>query len=165
MMKTLLILRHAKSDWGNFQLRDFDRELNERGFRDARLMGKKLHQRYIPIDTIISSTAQRAKQTAMLVQSEIGISDDKMQWSNELYHASAYVITEHVSVIDPAFNTVLIVCHNPGITHFVNNQCGFVTDNVPTCGLAAFEIDTDDWMQFSDAKKKLLFYDFPKNHS
>lgn len=161
-MKTLIIVRHAKSDWGNLMQPDFDRELSLRGLRDAPVMGKRLFQKNIPVDQIISSTAKRAAQTAQLIAAEIIYSEADIKWVKELYHAPPHIITEQIFEIDNKVNTAMIVCHNPGITSFVNGQCGNLTDNVPTCAMVAFTVDTDKWEDFSSAKKKLLFYDFPK---
>jgi phosphohistidine phosphatase len=162
-MKTLIITRHAKSDWGNLSLTDFERQLNERGLRDAPVMGKRLAARNLPLDVIVSSTAKRAEQTASLIANENNIDIAKIMWTKELYHAPPHTIIHQIEAIDDRFDTAMIVCHNPGITHFVNMQCGFVTDNVPTCGMTAFEIDTDNWIHFEVAEKRLLFHDFPKN--
>ncbi len=163
-MKTLIITRHAKSDWSNLYIQDYDRVLNERGMRDAPLMGKKFLQRAVPLDLIFSSAAKRAEQTAILIAHEMGYDTSKIKWTKNLYHASAEEITDQVLGIDNDINNVMIVCHNPGITNFVNKQCGFVTDNVPTCGMTGFEIDTDKWEEFPIAGKRFLFHDFPKNH-
>ncbi len=162
-MKTYIILRHAKSDWSNLYLPDFDRELNERGLHDAPMMGKRLLDRKIPVEHILSSSAKRATQTAQAVASEIGFHLNAIEYSEHLYHASPETMSEHMTTINNDINSVLMVCHNPGITYFVNQQCGHITDNVPTCGMIAFELDTDDWSQFLTAKRKFIFYDFPKN--
>lgn len=157
------MVRHAKSDWSNPSQNDFDRTLNARGLNDAPVMGSRLSGSELIPDLIVSSTAKRAAQTALMIAKQLGYEADRIQWTDELYHASAQKITAEISVIDDACNSVMIVCHNPGITHFVNMQCGFVTDNVPTCGMTAFEIETDTWTDFIKAGKRLLLYDFPKN--
>lgn len=162
-MKTLIITRHAKSDWSNLYLQDFDRVLNDRGMRDAPFMGQKFLRRSIPVDLILSSTAKRAEQTATLIAHEMAYDVNKIKWTKDLYHASAQEITEQILGIDNDIDSVMIVCHNPGITNFVNMQCGTVTENVPTCGMTGFEIHTDKWEEFPMADKRFLFHDFPKN--
>jgi phosphohistidine phosphatase len=164
-VKTYIILRHAKSDWSNLYLPDFDRELNERGLHDAPMMGKRLLNRNIPIDLILSSTARRATETAKAVAAQIGFISNHIQYRDDLYHASPDTIADHLMTIDNSIQSVLLVCHNPGITYFVNQQCGHITYNVPTCGMIAFELQSDDWTQFLTANKRFLFYDFPKNQA
>ena len=164
-VKTYIILRHAKSDWSNLYLPDFDRELNERGLHDAPMMGKRLLQRNIPIDYILSSTAKRAAQTAQAVAAQIGIEENRIRYSDDLYHAAPDTISDHLMTIENNIERVLLICHNPGITYFVNQQCGHITYNVPTCGMIAFELESEDWSQFLTANKRLLFYDFPKNQA
>lgn len=162
-MKTLLICRHAKSDWSNLYLKDFDRELNERGLRDAPMMGKRLLSRDFVPDLIVSSTAKRAAQTARLIAKEINYAEKSIDWQDKLYHAPPKTIQEVIFEIDNKINTLMIVCHNPGITDFINQQCGVITENVPTCGMAAFRYDTNSWEQYPASACELFFYDFPKN--
>jgi phosphohistidine phosphatase len=161
-MKKLILTRHAKSDWSNRLQKDFDRELNERGLNDATMMGLRLAKRDIKIDNLISSTATRAKQTALLIANEIKYDQNKIDWIDKLYHAPPYIIQEVVLEVDDNFNTILIVCHNNGISDFANSLTGFVTDNMPTCGMMAFDIETETWAGFETAKKTLSFYDYPK---
>ncbi len=164
-MKTLIIVRHAKSDWTNPLQKDFDRTLNERGLMNAPMMGKRLASRKINVDLIVSSTAIRAAQTAELIANAIYYDTKKIKWLNKLYHASPATIESVIFELDDNISTAMIVCHNPGITNFVNSICGVVTDNMPTCGIAAFNIDTNYWHQFPTSKAALLFFDFPKNNN
>jgi phosphohistidine phosphatase len=162
-MKTLILTRHAKSDWTNPLQKDFDRTLNERGLQDAPMMGKRLYDKKIIIDLIVSSTATRAAQTAELIAQSARYDISKIQLEFKLYHASPSVIEQVIFEVDDKINTLMIVCHNPGITNFVNSFCGEIAANMPTCGMVAFAIDTDCWNKFPTAKTELLFFDFPKN--
>lgn len=160
-MKTLIIIRHAKSDWSNLYQPDFDRELNERGLRDAPMMGKRLKS-VVTLDGIISSTAKRAAQTTLLIADAVSFDVKNIIWKGELYHAAPDIITEKIIEAENSLNHIAVVCHNPGITQFVNSLCGTITDNVPTCGIVAFEIHCDKWEDFPLAKKRFLFFDYPK---
>lgn len=162
-MKTLIVTRHAKSDWGNLSQQDFDRPLSERGERDAPMMGKRLAVRGIMPDLILSSSARRAEQTALLIATAITYPANKIEMTSALYHASALKMIQLVEALDDHHQTVMIVCHNPGITHFVNLHAGIFTDNVPTCGMTAFDIEANTWKDFEMAEKKFSFYDYPKN--
>lgn len=162
-MKTIIITRHAKSDWGNLNQRDYDRPLNDRGLRDAPNMGKRLLKRNLSIDKIVASTAKRAAQTANLIAAAITYDLAKIEWHDSLYHAPPATISEVIFGFNNEWNTVLIVAHNNGVTDFANSLCGYFTDNMPTCAMAAFRIDCEQWSDFPLAKKELLFYDFPKS--
>ena len=162
-MKTLLICRHAKSDWSNLYLKDFDRELNERGLRDAPMMGKRLHSRGFVPDLIISSSAKRASQTAKLIAQELDYPLKSIHWEEKLYHAPPAIIQQTIFETDNSISTLMIVCHNPGITDFINQQCGIITENLPTCGMAAFRYEANSWEQYPTSPCELFFYDFPKN--
>jgi len=161
-MKNLILIRHAKSDWSNIGQKDYDRELNERGLRDAPMMGKRLAQRDLNIDLVIASTAQRAAQTASLIATEINYPLDKIQWEDKLYHAQPPIIQDTILETDDTYQTIIVVCHNNGITDFANSLAGVITDNMPTCAIMAFNIDANSWHDFVNAKKTLLFYDYPK---
>jgi phosphohistidine phosphatase len=163
-MKTLILTRHAKSDWSNLYQADFERELNERGLKDSPMMGLRLQKREIHVDKIVSSPATRAKQTAELIANSLAINVSEIQWIDRLYHAPPHIIQDVIHEIEDKNNCIMIVCHNNGITDFANSLSGIVTENIPTCGMVAFEIETNSWSEFASAKKRLLFYDFPKQN-
>jgi phosphohistidine phosphatase len=162
-MKTLILTRHAKSDWSNLYLDDFDRTLNERGLRDAPKMGKRLVEKNILVDIIVSSTAKRAEQTALLLAEELSFGFGKIIWDALLYHAQPLQIEASIMKQNNNYNTMLLVCHNPGITDYVNSLAGIITNDMPTCGMCAIQFETNQWDQISLCEKLLLFYDFPKN--
>jgi len=162
-MKRLIMVRHAKSDWGDLTLKDFDRPLNKRGKENAPDMGNRLKNRHYYVDTIISSSSKRTKQTSKRVADAMGFDKDKIIWEDGLYHANSSKIREFIYTIDSDIESVMIVCHNTGITDFVNSLCGYVTDNLPTCGMVAFEIDCKKWKKFDEADKKLVFFDYPRS--
>jgi len=162
-MKTLILTRHAKSDWSNLHQKDFNRELNERGLRDAPMMGKRLLNRNIQLDLIVSSTAKRAAQTAKLIAKELKYASGEVQWEDSLYHAPSAIIQEAIFGISNKINTLMIVCHNPGITDFVNKLTNHLIEDMPTCGMCALQFPIEKWEDLPTAKAQLLFYDFPKN--
>ncbi len=162
-MKTLILTRHAKSDWGNLLQKDFDRELNPRGLRDAPMMGERLAKNGVQLDLVISSTAMRAKQTAKLIAETSGYNPAHIQWDEILYHAPPLIIDEVIYSIPDEVNTAMIVCHNPGVTDFVNSLMGKVCDDMPTCAMCAFQMDIKHWNQYKLAPIKLFFFDKPKS--
>ncbi|MBK6679775.1 MAG: histidine phosphatase family protein [Ignavibacteriales bacterium] len=162
-MKTIYLVRHAKSDWDDPSIRDFDRPLNKRGKNNAPAMGKLLKQQGIIPELVITSTAMRAKTTAELVTAEIGIKPDKMVYEKELYLASAQEIFLLIKETPPEYNSVMIVAHNPGITELLNRLTGgnnFVA-NIPTCGVAELQFE-GEWNKLASGKCLLEKFLVPK---
>ena len=162
-MKTLYIVRHAKSSWGDFTLPDFERPLNDRGKRDAPVMAKRLLQRNLHVDSFISSPAKRALKTCKLFCKEHNFPQEKIIIMDVLYHAPRATFYEVIEKIDNRSNSVAIFSHNPGITDFVNSLSPDLRlDNMPTCAVLAVSSDIDNWPDFRTQSKKILFFDYPK---
>ena len=162
-MKTLTILRHAKSSWKDASLIDHDRPLNKRGKRDLPVMGERIQQAGIRPSLILSSTAVRAWTTANGIAKEISYPTEFLQREQRLYHAGVRRIIEVLAEQDVGFNSIMIVGHNPGLTDFANYLLPGLTDNIPTCGVVSLTIDTDDWKFKKKKNAELAVYDFPKN--
>lgn len=160
-MKTLLLIRHAKSDWDNI-LSDFDRPLNERGKHDAPIMAKRIKDRKIEIDAFVSSPAKRAKKTAELFMHEYDVKEKKLHFVPSLYEASSNDFYNAVFDLKDKYDTVAIFGHNPGITDFVNSLSCTSIDNMPTCSVYALKIKTKNWVDFKKADKDFLFFYYPK---
>jgi len=161
-MKQLLLIRHAKSEWNDVSLSDFDRPLNVRGKRDAPVMAKRLLDKKVKIDLIISSQAKRAKKTASIFAKEYGIKKERINFKEKLYAESEETLFDVISKADDKFNSIAIVAHNPGLTDFANLLTESQIDNIPTCGIFAVKIDTKHWADFKEAKKEFWFFEYPK---
>ena len=161
-MKTLLLIRHAKSSWEDEGLSDFDRPLNDRGKRDAPMMAERLHERGIRIDAFISSPAKRARKTCEQFIKQYKKNENEILFKTELYMASENAFTDVIEKLDDKFDTVAIFSHNPGITEFANSMTDARIDNIPTSGIFAVNIDAKKWNKFRESKKKFLFFDYPK---
>ena len=161
-MKTLLLVRHAKSDWGNPLLDDFDRPLNGRGKKDAPDMAKRMVDRKIAIEAFISSPAKRAKSTAKKFAKAYKRDKDDIILVKDLYGAPSNVFFDVISQVKDKFDTIAVFSHNPGITDFANQLTDASIDNIPTAGIFAIKVDTTSWADFRDAKKEFLFFDYPK---
>ena len=161
-MKTLIIVRHAKSSWANIGERDFDRNLNERGKADAPHMAKKLLDSNIKVDTFISSTAKRARKTAKAFIEAYGKTKEDIILTDDLYNAAAGIFYETIAVLKNEQQAVAIFAHNPGITDFVNTLCNTQIDEMPTCAMFAVQIPIDSWKDFKAADKEFLFFKYPK---
>lgn len=163
-MKTLIVVRHAKSSWDDIHQPDFERPLNERGKKDAPEMAKRVKEKGVTPDLIVSSPARRAKRTAKYFAEEFGISKEEILYGEELYHDAVTATYEKViATLDDKKNTAAIFSHNPGITEFVNTLCRVTVDDMPTCAVFAVAADTDSWASFKEAEKSFLFFDYPKN--
>lgn len=161
-MKTLLIIRHAKSSWDNAHLNDIDRPLNDRGRHDAPVMAKRLIKANIKIDLFVASPARRAKNTAELMIREFGRKESEILIIPELYHASVQTFKEVVSGLDEAYSSAALFSHNPGITAFVNTLTAVRLDNMPTCGIFAVTSMATAWSEFLTAGTTFWFFDYPK---
>ncbi len=161
-MKTLTLVRHAKSSWSDAHLSDRKRPLNKRGKRDAPAMGKRIARHGIRPSLIISSPAKRAWSTAKLIAAEIAYPIEFLQREDSLYLASLDEILGVIVAQDNRFNNMMIVGHNPGMTDFANFLSPGLTNNLPTAGVVSVQIDQDDWNLYEQPTTELLVYDYPK---
>lgn len=160
--KTLFLIRHAKSDWGDPSLKDFDRSLNERGKRDAPVMAKRLIDKGISIDSFISSPAKRARRTAEAFVKEFGREKNEIIFHDNLYLAGPDIFFDVINKTEPSVKSIAVFSHNPGITDFANLLTNARIDDIPTCGVFAVTIRTDNWKEFENAEKEFWFFDSPK---
>jgi len=161
-MKYLALLRHAKSSWKNADLDDFDRPLNERGKRDAPMMGRRLQARGVRPSLIVSSPAKRARQTARLVAQAINYPVEFLQREAELYLADPGTILAAIAAQEDSFGSIVVCGHNPGMTDLANRLTNSRIDNVPTCGIVGMEADIQHWKEIMDAEWRLVYFDYPK---
>lgn len=162
-MKTLYLVRHAKSSWDNPLLDDFSRPLNERGKRDAPSMAKRLKEKRVVLDLLLTSPAVRALSTAKEMAKVLNCDEHKVKTLPDLYHASPEKILHILKQVKDNFNIVMLVGHNPGLTEFIDALTELAIDNVPTCGVAAFQLNINSWRELEMKEETLLFYDYPKN--
>lgn len=153
LMKTLFLLRHAKSSWDDVSLADFDRPLNKRGLRTAPFMGELMRQKDHVPDVIYSSPAKRARATAELVKAaaEFGaaiITDDR------IYEASAHALADVVRGVKNEASSVLVVGHNPGMEGFLDYLTG-KREPLPTAALAVIDLDIETWTDLDMGSGKL----------
>lgn len=163
-MKTVFLIRHAKSSWSNPDLSDFDRPLNNRGERDVKMMSLLLSGKVEKIDLILTSTAKRALATTHVITADNGVDFDELIENKKLYHASAKTIRKVMADQSDEFKSLAIIGHNPGLTELANELGNVRIDNVPTTGILAFEFDIKKWQKILKKEGKLLFFDYPKRH-
>ncbi|MFO7540911.1 MAG: histidine phosphatase family protein [Chloroflexota bacterium] len=142
-MKELLILRHAKSSWGNSRLADHDRPLNERGQEDAPRMGRLLRDEGLTPDLIITSSAERALTTAELAALHSDY-EAGLQVTRALYHADPDEYLAQLRQVDEAHTRVMVVGHNPGMEALVEMLTGHY-ERMPTAALAHVSLSISRW--------------------
>jgi phosphohistidine phosphatase len=142
-VKTLYILRHAKSSWDKPDLADFDRPLNERGLIAAPFMGEIIYDRQFQPDVILVSPAKRGKQTAILVK-ETAELKARIKYDDRIYEASPQILLQVVAEVDNKHESVMLVGHNPGIEGFIRYLTG-KTVQMPTAAFAVIELNVKGW--------------------
>jgi phosphohistidine phosphatase len=155
-MKTLLLMRHAKSSWKDSELDDHERPLSKRGKRDAPKMGRLLRDEDLLPDLIVSSSARRCRKTAEQIIQNSGYRGET-RICTELYEADAGKLRDFVGRIDDQFNRVLLIAHNPGLEEFLEPLVGVYTP-LSTAALAQVELSGDAWKHFSEEPRGRLVH-------
>lgn len=159
-MKTLYIIRHAKSSW-TFELPDIDRPLGVRGRRDVRKVGTYLSRSEPTPDLMITSNASRALYTALFMADEWSFPEEQIKIAEELYHTDGRAILTFLSTLGDS-DSVAIFSHNPALNELVNEFSETYIDNLPTCGVCAVSLDIENWADLKGEKGKVKFLISPK---
>ena len=166
-MKILGLLRHAKSDWGQSDKRDFDRGLNDRGRKGAALMGDHIREHGAKWDALIASPAARVKQTLASALPEM-----EPTWEKKLYLASAETICDVVREQGGAADKLLVAGHNPGLGDMLFELVAPANENAlfdeakvkfPTASFAVFELAIDDWSDLAEGCGRLVHFARPRD--
>jgi len=168
-MKTILILRHGKSDWGNSDLDDFDRPLAKRGLSDAPLIGELLARFESVPDLILASPARRAKQTTELVAEACGY-HRPIQWENSFYGGDSEVLLAALQRLPAAVERVMLVGHNPTLEETIADLLCVTEEGwsdsfpvrLPTAGLVCLEVDVVNWVDLEPGVAALRWFVIPK---
>ncbi len=161
-MKTIFLIRHAKSSWKESGKRDFDRPLNSRGISDAPEMGKRMLERNQIPDLVLSSEANRALSTAEAITKALGLKDEQLQTHRDLYLSSPDTILRIIRDLPEQYDSVAIVCHNPGISQANYMLSGHALEMV-TCAISEIEFGVDIWQAVAPEMGIMKHYDYPKN--
>jgi phosphohistidine phosphatase len=166
-MKKLYLIRHAKSSWDDPEMDDFVRPLNDRGKKDTPRMGKRLKEKGITPDLMISSPATRALDTCTAIAKALDYPQEKIKTDKRLYHASEEELLKVVQELKDRpkdeEETVLLFGHNPGLTNFVNELLRENIANIPTCGIVAAKLNIKSWRDAKFGCGEIESFDFPKN--
>lgn len=162
-MRSLFIMRHAKSSWDDPAQKDFDRTLNERGRKDATEMGRRLKKRGVKPDLVVSSPAVRALKTAKDVSKELDYPEKNIVQQPDMYEADIDTIVHIIRNLDDAYQNVMLFGHNPAFTGIIGYLTNQFIDNVPTAGVVEISFDLPTWKQVTRQSGRLVAFDYPKN--
>jgi phosphohistidine phosphatase len=166
-MKTIFVLRHAKSNWSDEGKADFDRSLAKRGLDDAPLMGRVLALFDSVPDRILASPALRAKQTADIVAQTCGY-QGKVQWEDSFYEGDSADFLAALRRLPDTVERPMLVAHNPGLEEFVADLCAAAPEGhrwairIPTAGLVCIDVDILDWASLQPGDGVLCWFIIPK---
>lgn len=170
-MKTLTLLRHAKSDWSDQTLRDFDRPINERGVRGATEMGRYLTREAPEIGTIIASPAVRSAETLEVLGTTWTLPASPV-WDRRIYLASSPQLMDVVATVSDEYRHIMVVGHNPGLEEMIfdlvmddgaSPLLDEVEEKFPTCSLATLELAIAKWADITDRCGKLVRFVRPRD--
>lgn len=162
MAKYLYLVRHAKTQQESVDGRDFTRELADRGYRDASLVGDYCKQHGLKLDMMISSSAARALTTAELLAEQLEYPVDKIHANEELYMASVRTFLQVVNQLKNTWESVMITSHNPTVSYLAEYLSGADLGDIPTSGVAEIVFETGGWEEASQGSGKLGIYVTPR---
>ena len=162
MERTLFIVRHGKSSW-DYVMDDIDRPLTERGVKNSYDMANRLADVGMVPEMILSSPANRALHTALIMARVWNIPEDKIRISRGLYLPDEEDIFNAIAGIENSVASMAIFGHNPGFTHFANGFSSRSIDNVPTAGVVVVRLEAEAWNDLINAKVSEVIFDYPKS--
>ncbi len=163
-MKTLILVRHAKSSWDNINLTDIKRPLNQRGKRDAPFMGELLKDKSIMPDLIISSPAERALSTAKILAEKIQYPENKIEINKRIYRVVFRDLYNEVKNFYNSFSKIMMVGHNPELTDFLSSVTNTYVEDIPTAGICTIELNISGWIDICEGCGKLLSLEYPRKY-
>ena len=160
-MKTLFLIRHAKSSWADTALPDKDRPLAKRGRRDAPNMGKRLAKREVKPDLILSSPARRALTTAEIIANKLDYKLKDIMVDDRLYASAVHGLLDVIHKLGGKLERVMLFGHNPELTELAHRLASEIT-HMPTCAVAEFTFNTKSWSNIGKAKLAKVALEYPK---
>lgn len=145
MKRTLVLIRHTKSNWGDLSLPDFDRPIKKDRADDAKEMASKLKDLDIEPDLIICSPAKRTRQTAEYFCDKLKYDYDKIQFDKRIYESTAEDVLQVIRETDANIKTLVVIGHNPSLTHLANMFVANSIDEIPTTGVVWLEFAVKSW--------------------
>lgn len=161
-MKTIYIVRHAKSSWDKIDLPDEKRPLMEKGKKRTKKAIRYLEEKLTTVNYIISSPAVRAYETAKILALGLKYPLEDIKIDPQLYHADGDSIFDQICDLPDRFNSVMIVGHNPSLTDLANRLLITPIENLPTSGIVSISFDADNWKKVPVSVRRTNFILFPK---
>lgn len=161
-MKAIHLIRHAKSSWQTPTTDDFSRTLNERGWKDAPFMARKLKELGLQPDYFVCSPAKRTTETSKIIANELNIDFDKIIFDERIYESSLKQLLQVINELPNNFNNAILVGHNPTLTQLSNYLTDNFIDNIPTSGIVKIELDIDNWQHIIQGIGRKIFFIYPK---
>ncbi|PIY08593.1 MAG: phosphohistidine phosphatase [Flexibacter sp. CG_4_10_14_3_um_filter_32_15] len=164
-MKTLILIRHAKSSWKDETLPDRERPLNTRGKNDAPLMGQILFEKNIIPDLVLSSSAKRAKKTAQKIFFDVyGFMESQVHLTDDLYFTGLPFHMRIINTLLDTKNTVALVGHNPDFSGLVDFLAEEPVEEMPTSGVYCLDFDVNSWSEVARHSGRVRFFEYPKKY-
>lgn len=160
-MKTLYLLRHAKSSRENPYLDDYDRPLLPKGLKKSKVIIDYLLKKNVQVDLIISSPAVRALETARMFAHALKYPAQNIRTNKSLYATDSEAYFSQFYDVPHKVNSLMIVGHNPEITSVANQLLSDKIDNLPTSGIVSITFDSENWEEAGDAKRQTNFVIYP----
>ncbi len=160
-MKTVYIVRHAKSSWKYEGISDIDRPLKKRGINDAYLISTVLKNKISRPDAFVSSSAIRALHTALIFAGNFNFPLSNLVIKKSLYNFSDGYLVKSIIALDDAYDSAFIFSHDHGITSFVNKYGDRAIPHFPTAGVVGISFDVKHWKSIKPKKGKTVLVEFP----
>ena len=168
-MKTLILMRHAKSGWADPRMGDHDRRLNKRGRAAAAVMARWLETRGLRPDRVLCSSARRTCETAALMREAVPSLPEPEAWG-ALYHATPGALRQHLTRLPEGCGCALIIGHEPGLSSFLQQlggrravpDCERAYSHFPTAAMAVLEADIGEWPEFGTNTAEFVAFDAPR---
>ncbi len=160
-MKTLYLIRHAKSDWSDGSLSDFERGLKKRGHKDLDTISSYMSIQQLKPDLIISSLALRAQTTADQLAKKIEY-EGRIHYMEELYNSRPEILLNVLTLQDDNDETIFLIGHNPELTEFSNYLIKDNFSKLPTLGVLALNLNIDSWSDITENCGEIDFFIQPK---
>jgi phosphohistidine phosphatase len=160
-MKTLILVRHAKSSWDDPTLSDQHRPLNDRGKRNASKMGKRLTKRDVKVDLILSSPAKRAIKTAWLLADELDYKHKDIVVDARLYPGTVNELRNVIYNLGKKLHRVMVISHHPALSMLARRFAADIA-HMPTCAVAEFKFNAATWPDVRKATLRTASLDLPK---
>lgn len=160
-MKTLLLVRHAKSSWNDADISDMDRPLKRSGVKDALEVSEKLKALKCVPDSIITSPAVRAMTTALIFARTLSYNYNRIVINEMVYDFSKDALLPLLRNLDDKYDVVMLVGHDPALTYLLNDLTGKAFEKMPTSSAAKINFGVKHWQKITPGKGKLLFLESP----